>query len=49
MLLCRPRSFSLEVDRERRITCYYATGKAMLLNPMVASLIVAEDERGTRL
>lgn len=49
IFLCKSKKFELDVNGDRHIKCYYSTGKGMLLNPMLFSMIAVEDEKGVRL
>ena len=49
MMMIKPRMFTLKVDRERHINCYYSPVKTAMLNPILFTPIMAEDEAGNKL
>jgi len=49
IIMCKSKKFTLEVNRDRRIECSYAVGKAAMLNPLLFCPIVAKGENGIKL
>ncbi len=49
IFLCKPTKLTINVNGDRHLKCFYGTGKAMVLNPMLAQAIIVEDENGVRL